>query len=170
DTESVLVFARTKHRAKKLGEQLSKAGFRTASLQGNLSQNKRQAAMEGFRDGTYQILVATDIAARGIDVDRISHVINYDISDTPEAYIHRIGRTGRAEKSGDAFTLVTRDDTATVRAIERILGCPLRRNTIDGFDYKIPAPRKDAEFARTPANSTRNRRVTRARSCRRSDS
>lgn len=163
DTESVLVFARTKHRAKRLGEQLSKAGFRTASLQGNLSQNKRQAAMEGFRDGTYQILVATDIAARGIDVDRISHVINYDISDTPEAYIHRIGRTGRAERSGDAFTLVTRDDTATVRAIERILGSPLRRNTIDGFNYSIPAPRKDDEFARTPANATRNRRVGRAR-------
>ncbi len=159
DTESVLVFTRTKHRAKRLGEQLSKAGFRTASLQGNLSQNKRQSAMEGFRDGTYQILVATDIAARGIDVNRISHVINYDISDTPEAYIHRIGRTGRAEKSGDAFTLVTRDDTATVRAIERILGSPLRRNTIDGFNYSLPAPRKDAEFARTPVNATRNRRV-----------
>ena len=119
--------------------------------------------MEGFRDGTYQILVATDIAARGIDVNRISHVINYDISDTPEAYIHRIGRTGRAEKSGDAFTLVTRDDTATVRAIERILGSPLRRNTIDGFNYKTPAPRKDAEFARMPANAMRNRRGGSAR-------
>jgi len=166
DTKSVLVFTRTKHRAKRLGEQLSKAGFRTASLQGNLSQNKRQAAMEGFRDGTYQILVATDIAARGIDVNRISHVINYDISDTPEAYIHRIGRTGRAEKSGDAFTLVTRDDTATVRAIERILGSPLKRNKIEGFDYTMPAPRKDAEFARMPANAVRNRRADRTRSSR----
>ncbi|MFO7666693.1 MAG: DEAD/DEAH box helicase [Desulfobacterales bacterium] len=166
DTKSVLVFTRTKHRAKRLGEQLSKAGFSTASLQGNLSQNKRQAAMEGFRDGTYQILVATDIAARGIDVNRISHVINYDISDTPEAYIHRIGRTGRAEKSGDAFTLVTRDDTATVRAIERILGSPLKRNKIEGFDYTMPAPRKDAEFARMPANAARSRRSGRIRSSR----
>ncbi|RPJ16984.1 MAG: DEAD/DEAH box helicase [Desulfobacteraceae bacterium] len=164
DTESVLVFTRTKHRAKRLGEQLSKAGFRTASLQGNLSQNKRQAAMEGFRDGKYQILVATDIAARGIDVNRISHVINYDISDTPEAYIHRIGRTGRAERSGDAFTLVTQDDTSTVREIERILGSRLKRNTIDGFDYSIPAPRKDAEFARKQAVYTRNKSAGRSRS------
>jgi ATP-dependent RNA helicase RhlE len=166
DTKSVLVFTRTKHRAKRLGEQLVKAGFRTASLQGNLSQNKRQAAMEGFRDGTYQILVATDIAARGIDVNRISHVINYDISDTPEAYIHRIGRTGRAEKSGDAFTLVTKDDTATVRAIEKILGSPLKRNKIEGFDYTMPAPRKDAEFARMPSNAVRNRRAGRTHSSR----
>jgi ATP-dependent RNA helicase RhlE len=164
DTESVLVFTRTKNRAKRLGEQLSKAGFKTASLQGNLSQNKRQAAMEGFRDGTYRILVATDIAARGIDVTRISHVINYDISDTPEAYIHRIGRTGRAEKSGDALTLVTREDTATVRAIEKILGSPLKRNTIKGFNYSMPAPRKDAEYARTPVYAPRNRRAGRARS------
>jgi ATP-dependent RNA helicase RhlE len=164
DTESVLVFTRTKHRAKRLGEQLSKAGFKTASLQGNLSQNKRQAAMEGFRDGTYRILVATDIAARGIDVTRISHVINYDISDTPEAYIHRIGRTGRAEKSGDALTLVTSEDTATVKAIEKILGSPLKRNRIDGFNYSTPASRKNAESARTPGNKTRNRRAGRPRS------
>ena len=107
DTESVLVFTRTKHRAKRLGEQLEKAGYKAASLQGNLSQNRRQAALDGFRDGTYQILVATDIAARGIDVSQISHVINYDMPDTADAYIHRIGRTGRAARSGDAFTLVT---------------------------------------------------------------
>jgi len=93
DTESVLIFTRTKHRAKRLGEQLEKAGYKAASLQGNLSQNRRQAALDGFRDGTYQILVATDIAARGIDVSQISHVVNYDIPDTPEAYVHRIGRT-----------------------------------------------------------------------------
>ncbi|HKZ70716.1 MAG TPA: DEAD/DEAH box helicase, partial [Anaerolineales bacterium] len=105
DTDSVLIFTRTKHRAKRLGEQLTKAGYKAASLQGNLSQNRRQEAMNGFRDGTFQILVATDIAARGIDVSQISHVINYDIPNTPEAYIHRIGRTGRAARSGDAFTL-----------------------------------------------------------------
>ncbi|MEK6193899.1 MAG: DEAD/DEAH box helicase, partial [Deltaproteobacteria bacterium] len=107
---SVLVFTRTKHRAKSLGKKLSVAGYRSATLQGNLSQGKRQAALDGFRDGTFQILVATDIAARGIDVTRISHVINYDIPSTPEAYIHRIGRTGRATHTGEALTLITGDD------------------------------------------------------------
>ena len=150
DTESVLVFTRTKHRAKRLGEQLEKAGYKAASLQGNLSQNRRQAALDGFRDGTFQILVATDIAARGIDVSQISHVVNYDIPDTPEAYVHRIGRTGRAARSGDAFTLVTGEDTSMVRTIERVLGAPLERRTVTGFDYSIPAPQKDIEFARPP--------------------
>jgi len=150
DTESVLIFTRTKYRAKRLGEQLEKAGYRAASLQGNLSQNRRQAALDGFRDGTFRILVATDIAARGIDVSQISHVINYDIPDTPEAYIHRIGRTGRAARTGDAFTLVTSEDTAMVKAIERTLNSPLERRTVPGFDYHVPAPRKDVEFARPP--------------------
>jgi ATP-dependent RNA helicase RhlE len=124
NTESVLVFTRTKHRAKRLGEQLGKAGYRSASLQGNLSQNRRKAALDGFRDGTYQILVATDIAARGIDVTQISHVINYDIPNTPDAYIHRIGRTGRAARTGDAFTLAAEEDRSMVRSIERVLGAP----------------------------------------------
>jgi ATP-dependent RNA helicase RhlE len=150
DTESVLVFTRTKHRAKRLGEQLEKAGYRAASLQGNLSQNRRQAALDGFRDGSFQILVATDIAARGIDVSQISHVINYDIPDTAEAYIHRIGRTGRAARSGDAFTLVTGEDAVMVRAIEKVLGKPLARRKLTDFDYAAPAPRKDTEFARPP--------------------
>ena len=150
DTDSVLIFTRTKHRAKRLGEQLEKAGYTAASLQGNLSQNRRQAALDGFRDGTYQILVATDIAARGIDVSQISHVINYDIPDTPEAYVHRIGRTGRAAKSGDAFTMVCSEDTVMVRVIEKKLGAPLDRRTVEGFDYSVPAPQTDAEFARPP--------------------
>ena len=150
DTESVLIFTRTKHRAKRLGEQLEKAGYKAASLQGNLSQNRRQAALDGFRDGTYQILVATDIAARGIDVSQISHVVNYDIPDTPEAYVHRIGRTGRAAKTGDAFTMVCSEDTVMVRTIEKKLGTPLERRTVEGFDYSVPAPKKDAEFARPP--------------------
>lgn len=150
DTESVLVFTRTKHRAKRLGEQLEKAGYRAASLQGNLSQNRRQAALDGFRDGSYQILVATDIAARGIDVSLVSHVINYDIPDTPEAYIHRIGRTGRAARSGDAYTMVTAEDGAMVRAIERLLRDTIERRTLEGFDYAVPAPRSDVEFARAP--------------------
>jgi len=150
DTESVLIFTRTKHRAKRLGEQLEKAGYKAASLQGNLSQNRRQAALDGFRDGTFQILVATDIAARGIDVSQISHVVNYDIPDTAEAYIHRIGRTGRAARSGDAFTLVTGEDTPMVRTIEKKLSAELERRTVEGFDYSVPAPHKDSEFARPP--------------------
>ena len=156
-TESVLIFTRTKHRAKRLGEQLARIGYKTASLQGNLSQSKRQDAMQGFRNGTYQILVATDIAARGIDVTQISHVINYDIPNTTDAYIHRIGRTGRAAKSGDAYTLVTADDRDMVRDIERVLSGPLERRTIDGFDYNVSAPRSDAEFDRPPLRSTSGR-------------
>ncbi|NLC72034.1 MAG: DEAD/DEAH box helicase [Desulfuromonadaceae bacterium] len=149
DTESVLVFTRTKHRAKSLGRQLENSGYKAASLQGNLSQNKRQEALDGFRSGRFQILVATDIAARGIDVSRISHVINYDIPATPEAYVHRIGRTGRATRTGDAFTLVGSEDAVQVRAIERTLGSVLQRRTLDSFNYSGPAldPR---EFARDP--------------------
>ena len=157
DTESVLIFTRTKHRAKRLGEQLEKAGYKAASLQGNLSQNRRQAALDGFRDGTFQILVATDIAARGIDVSQISHVVNYDIPDTPEAYIHRIGRTGRAAKTGDAFTMVTTEDVAMVKAIERTLNAPLERRTVFGFDYAVAAPHKDVEFARPPREPQRRK-------------
>jgi ATP-dependent RNA helicase RhlE len=141
-TRSVLIFTRTKHRAKTLGKKLFAAGYRSASLQGNLSQARRQAAMDGFRDGTFQILVATDIAARGIDVTRISHVINYDIPSTPEAYIHRIGRTGRATRSGEAFTLVTREDKDMVRAINRIIGSDIEQRILSTFDYESPLPNR----------------------------
>ncbi len=150
DTGSVLVFTRTKHRAKRLGEQLDKAGYKAASLQGNLSQNRRQAALDGFRDGSFQVLVATDIAARGIDVSQVSHVVNFDIPDTTDAYIHRIGRTGRAARTGDAFTLVTGEDTATVRAIERVLGKAIERRTVEGFDYSAPAPASTQGDRSTP--------------------
>ena len=130
---SVLVFTRTKHRAKRLGEKLAKTGYRAASLQGNLSQSRRQAALDGFRDGRHQILVATDIAARGIDVSQVSHVINYDMPNTTDAYIHRIGRTGRAARSGDAFTMVTAADRAMERALEKALGRPIERRNVEGF-------------------------------------
>ncbi len=165
DTRSVLIFTRTKHRAKRLGEQLVKTGYRAASLQGNLSQARRQAAMNGFRNGTYQILVATDIAARGIDVNQISHVVNYDIPGTADAYVHRIGRTGRAACNGDAYTLVAGEDSEMVRAIERVLGGPVERRTLEGFDYGVAAPRRDSEFSRPaqkpvpsrkPAGATKN--------------
>jgi len=140
NTKSVLVFTRTKHRAKNLGKKLVAAGYRSASLQGNLSQASRQAALDGFRNGKFQILVATDIAARGIDVTRISHVINYDIPATPKAYIHRIGRTGRATRSGEAFTFITREDREMVCAINRIIGSEIEQRTVSTFDYGSPAP------------------------------
>jgi len=140
--ESVLIFTRTKHRAKKLAQSLARAGHQVASLQGDLTQNKRQEALNGFRSGKYRVLVATDIAARGIDVSSISHVINYDVPDTADAYVHRIGRTGRAAKTGDAFSLVTSEDADIVRSIERFLGRRLKRLCLPGFDYKgTPSPR-----------------------------
>jgi ATP-dependent RNA helicase RhlE len=160
DTKSVLIFTRTKHRAKRVGQQLEKAGYRVASLQGNLSQNRRQAALDGFRDGSYRILVATDIAARGIDVLRISHVINYDMPDTTDAYTHRIGRTGRAEKTGDAFSFITREDEDTVRSIERVLGEKIMRHMIEGFDYKKSTPARDKEFARLQLLRKQNKSQT----------
>jgi ATP-dependent RNA helicase RhlE len=157
DTESVLIFTRTKHRAKRLGEQLERAGYRAASLQGNLSQARRQAVMNGFRNGTFQILVATDVAARGIDVIQISHVINYDMPDTADAYTHRIGRTGRNAKTGDAFTFITSEDEDMVRSIERVLHAKVKRCRLSGFDYKKAAPSRDTKFAR-PARKTQRRR------------
>jgi len=138
-TESVLVFTRTKHRAKRIAQQLVKAGYRVASLQGNMSQGQRQAALDGFRDGSYKILVATDIAARGIDVLDISHVVNYDMPDSTDAYTHRIGRTGRVGKAGDAFTLVTGEDTTMVRSLEHLLKRPLEHRMLKSFDYTKPA-------------------------------
>ncbi len=140
-SESILVFTRTKHRAKRVAQKVKDAGWSAADLQGNLSQNRRKAAMDGFRSGKIHVLVATDIAARGIDVSQITHVINYDITDTPEAYVHRIGRTGRAAKTGDAYTLVTREDEGMVKTIERKLGKTIERRTLEGFDDgAAPAP------------------------------
>ncbi|TPW19765.1 MAG: rhlE-2 [Elusimicrobia bacterium] len=135
DGGTVLVFTRTKRRAKKLDQRLKAEGFKAASLQGNLSQNRRKAALDGFRDGTHDVLVATDIAARGIDVSQISHVINYDMPDTVEAYTHRIGRTGRAAKTGDAFTFVTPADEDMVRRIEKHMNMRIERKTLAGFNY-----------------------------------
>jgi ATP-dependent RNA helicase RhlE len=141
-TDSVLVFTRTKFRAERVAEQLRKSGFRATSLQGNLSQNQRQAALTGFRRGTIKILVATDIAARGIDILSISHVINYDMPETTDDYIHRIGRTGRVDKSGDAITFVTDADNSKIRALEHLLDTKLERRTLRAFENKVSAPAK----------------------------
>jgi superfamily II DNA/RNA helicase len=124
---TTLVFTRTKHKAKNLALRLSRSGYKATSLQGNLSQSKRQQALDGFKSGTYTILVATDIAARGIDVTGISHVINYDMPDTVEAYIHRTGRTGRAASVGEALTFATSEDGRMVRSIENSLSQRLSR-------------------------------------------
>jgi ATP-dependent RNA helicase RhlE len=161
DTESVLVFTRTKHRAARVAQQLVRAGHRVTSLQGNLSQNQRQAALNGFRNGSFKVLVATDIAARGIDVLDISHVINYDMPDSTDAYIHRIGRTGRVGKDGDAFTFVTNEDREMVSALERLLDAPLERMTLQGFDYARPAPVREPRSLSRP-----RRRVVRRRDSR----
>jgi len=132
----ILVFTRTKHRAKKLAERLVKAGLPATSLQGNLSQNRRQEAMDSFRSGRAKIMVATDIAARGIDVSQISHVINFDMPDTAEAYTHRIGRTGRMTRLGTALSLVTPDDLQMVRTIERLLGQPLEKRRLQSAEAR----------------------------------
>jgi ATP-dependent RNA helicase RhlE len=151
---SVLVFTRTKHRTKHLSEKLCRAGYRSACLQGNLSQNRRQAALDGFRSGRFQILVATDIAARGIDISRVSHVVNYDMPDTPEAYLHRTGRTGRMLRKGEAFTLTTGDDAAMVTAIRRMVPGRVETRTLEGFNYTV----RHSVFRTQPGIS--NRRPT----------
>jgi len=138
DTESVLIFTRTKHRADRVAENIKRSGYRATVLHSNKSQNERQRALDGFRSGQYQLLVATDIAARGLDIATISHVINYDIPSSADDYIHRIGRTGRMARTGDALTLVTADDRDTVRDIERVLGEPLPVGKVDGYVYNGP--------------------------------
>ena len=134
-TGRVLVFTRTKHRARTLALELAKHSFRVAALQGNMSQNARQQAMDGFRAGKFDIMVATDIAAHGIDVPEVSHVINFDFPNTADTYLHRIGRTGRAEQTGEAFTLAGADDANMVREVERELGVKIERKRLEGFDY-----------------------------------
>jgi ATP-dependent RNA helicase RhlE len=164
----VLVFTRTKHRAQKVARQLSQAGHSATSLQGNLSQNRRQAAMDGFRSGRVKVMVATDIAARGIDVSQVTHVINYDVPDTAVAYTHRIGRTGRMERLGTALTLATREDHLMIRSIERLLGRPLTHKQVEGFEpaqqaLQLEAPQSAAPVrhpSSAPSRSEFNRRNT----------
>jgi ATP-dependent RNA helicase RhlE len=134
-TGKVVIFTRTKHRARTLSLELEAHDYRVTQLQGNLSQNRREGAMKGFRENKYDLLVATDIAAHGIDVLEVSHVINFDIPDTVDAYTHRIGRTGRALHSGEAFTLATPQDAPVVRAMERTMKTHIERRVLSGFDY-----------------------------------
>ena len=131
-----LVFTRTKHRANRLAEHLVKARVNAERIHGNRSQNQRTEALAGFKSGKYRVLVATDIAARGIDVEALSHVVNFDVPAVPEDYIHRVGRTGRAELTGEAYTFVAPDEEGELRAIERAIGKSLPRVTLPDFDYK----------------------------------
>jgi len=151
--ESAIVFTRTKHRARRLAEQLGRAGHRAVGLQGNMSQSQRDRAMGGFRKRRFDVLVATDIAARGIDVQGVSYVINFDVPNTPDAYTHRVGRTGRAELLGRALTFVTRDDSAWLRATERKLGAPIPRRTVEGFEAGPTDVRERRSAARPSVRS-----------------
>lgn len=135
-----LIFTRTKHRARGLAKDLGKQGYRVQALQGNMTQNRRQNAIEGFRGDQYDILVATDVASRGIDVADIAHVINYDMPDTADAYTHRVGRTGRAHQTGEALTLAQPEDEVMVRQIERVLGKPIERRRLADFNYGVFNP------------------------------
>ena len=130
-----IVFTRTKHRANRLALLLERRGVAAGRIHGNRSQSQRTAALAGFKDGRHRVLVATDIVARGIDVEALGHVINFDVPADPDSYIHRVGRTARADLTGDAFTFVAPDEEGDLRAIERVLGKPLPRVTLPGFDY-----------------------------------
>jgi ATP-dependent RNA helicase RhlE len=142
DIQNVLVFTRTKHRANRLAEALSKAGIPCGRIHGNRSQLQRTQALADFKNGKFRVLVATDIAARGIDVEALSHVVNFDVPHVPEDYIHRVGRTARAEMTGDAFTFVSPEEERDMRAIEKAIGRRLPRISVPGFNYALTPTEK----------------------------
>jgi ATP-dependent RNA helicase RhlE len=145
--DSALVFTRTKHRANRLNEFLRRHGIESERIHGNRSQNQRTEALDGFKSGRFPILVATDIAARGIDVEAISHVVNFDVPELADSYIHRVGRTARASATGQAITLVAPDEEGDLRAIEKSLGMRLPRVTLEGFNYTAPAEKLEIPIA-----------------------
>jgi ATP-dependent RNA helicase RhlE len=147
-TRSVLAFTRTKHRANRLADYLTRHSVKADRIHGNRSQAQRTAALAGFKDGRFQVLVATDIAARGIDIDALSHVVNFDVPNMSDDYIHRVGRTARAEAVGDALTLVSPDEETELRGIERAVGARFPRVRLEGFDYaKRPADKLEIPLA-----------------------
>jgi len=141
--DTVLVFTRTKRGADKIARKLESAGITTGTIHSNRSQNQRLRALKDFKSGVVRVLVATDIAARGIDVDGISHVVNYDFPMHSEDYVHRIGRTGRAHAIGDAISFITPEDQGPLRSLERFIGRGIVRKKAEGFDYDAPAPPRD---------------------------
>jgi ATP-dependent RNA helicase RhlE len=168
DIRSVIVFTRTKHRANRVADYLARHGVAAARIHGNRSQAQRTQALAGFKAGKFPVLVATDIAARGIDVESLSHVVNFDVPGSPDDYVHRVGRTARAEATGDAFIFVSPEEEGQLRDIERTLGKRLPRVTLAGFDYakrpaeklEIPLGRRLAEIrARRPQGPGRGHRA-----------
>ena len=137
--EDAIVFTRTKHRANRLSDYLERQGIASAKIHGNRSQSQRTAALAGFKGGTHKVLVATDIAARGIDVEELGHVVNFDVPADPHAYVHRVGRTARAGQTGDAFTFVSPEEEGELRDIERVLGSRLPRVTLPDFEASKPS-------------------------------
>jgi len=137
--DSIMVFCRTKIGAEKVGNMLKRENHAVAILHSNRTQSEREKALNGFRDGRFEVLVATDIAARGLDIQQVSHVINFDVPQHPEDYVHRIGRTGRAQSSGDALTLMVASDSKHMESIERFIGQKIPRKRLEEFDYKYTA-------------------------------
>jgi ATP-dependent RNA helicase RhlE len=164
DMPRALVFTRTKHRANRLASQLVTAGIKAERIHGNRSQAQRTQALAGFKDGQYQVLVATDIAARGIDVEALEHVVNFDVPAVPEDYIHRVGRTARAEATGEAFTFVAPDEEADLKAIERAIKRALPRVTVPDFDYTArPQEKLEVPLAERIAEIRKRKAEDRAR-------
>jgi ATP-dependent RNA helicase RhlE len=153
--DTVLVFTRTKHGADRLARRLESSGIKTGTIHSNRSQNQRLRALKDFKSGAVRVLVATDVAARGIDVDGISHVVNYDFPMHSEDYVHRIGRTGRAHAVGDAISFVTPEDHGPLRSLERFIGRGIVRKRAEGFDYQAPAPPRDDRGAGLPRRNDR---------------
>jgi ATP-dependent RNA helicase RhlE len=155
---SVLVFTRTKQSAKRLARAIAADGFAVSELHGNLTQPQRNRAMQGFRSGAFQVLVATNIAARGLDVDHITHVISFDVPSVPDDYVHRIGRTARAEAEGDAFVLVSKPEEKALSLIERQIGQRLPRVSLPDFDYNQTVPDRPSKPGRGQRAKSRPRR------------
>jgi ATP-dependent RNA helicase RhlE len=165
DMPQALVFTRTKHRANRLASQLVANGIKAERIHGNRSQAQRTIALSGFKDGTYPVLVATDIAARGIDVEDLGHVVNFDVPMVPEDYIHRVGRTARAEAVGEAFTFVSPEEEGDLRQIEKAIGRQLPRVTVPGFDYDAKVQGKlEVPLAERIAEIKKKKSEDRARS------
>jgi ATP-dependent RNA helicase RhlE len=155
--DSVIVFCRTKHGADRVAHLLKRHDHAVAVLHSNRTQREREQALRGFRDGRFEVLVATDIASRGLDIEDVSHVINYDVPQHPEDYVHRIGRTGRAEATGDALTLMTAEDSKPVAAIERFIGRRVERTKLEGFDYVYSAIFEEEKPGAAPLHTRRAR-------------
>jgi ATP-dependent RNA helicase RhlE len=167
ELSSAIVFTRTKHRARRIAQQLERSGHRAVALQGNMSQGQRERAMDGFRKRRFDVLVATDIAARGIDVEQVSHVVNFDMPNTTDAYTHRIGRTGRSDCQGKAYTFVTAEDRSLVSQVEKRLGVPIPRREVHGIEsIAFPQSRPDNRASRLKGRGTAG--TTKYRSRRRS--